>query len=105
MSVSILKNEICFGSSFKITDEYKYKSLEIGLITISVIGNLYNNQFEFNNNNLNRLYGNQNLTNFLNSAIQSERINLKYSISNFLKNQENDLQRFITKSSKYYLYD
>ncbi len=99
------ENEICFGSSFKITDEYKYKSLEIGLITISVIGNLYNNQFEFNNNNLNRLYGNQNLTNFLNSAIQSERINLKYSISNFLKNQENDLQRFITKSSKYYLYD
>ena len=99
------ENEICYGSSFKVTDKYKYKSLETGIYKLSIIKNLYKDKFQFNPSTLNKLYGNESLTNYLNSTILTDKVNKEESVLNFLTKERNDIERFIKKSYKYHLYD
>ena len=99
------KNQTCYGSSLEITDKYRYKSLETALYEIYIIKNLYKDQFQFNAKTLNKLYGDKSLSNYLNSGAKSDEISIKESVFDFLMKQRNDINRFIKKSSKYYLYD
>jgi len=99
------ENKICYGSSFEVTDKYKYRSLETGLYNLSMIKNLYENKFQFTPNIINKLYGNESLSNYLDNGTPSDEIEAGKYLFNFLAKERKDIEKFIKKSSKYFLYD
>ena len=104
-SLSKFENKICYGSSFEVTDKYKYRSLETGLYNLSMIKNLYENKFQFTPNIINKLYGNESLSNYLDNGTPSDEIEAGKYLFNFLAKERKDIEKFIKKSSKYFLYD
>ena len=99
------ENDTCYGSIFNITEKHKYKALETALRKISIINENYNDKFNFNSNTLNKLYGNNSLTNYLNTSSQYDNINKQDALLDLLHKEEKALKRFSKKSLKYYLYN
>ena len=99
------ENDTCYGSIFKITEKHKFKALETALRKISIINENYDDKFNFNSISLNNLYGNNSLTNYLNTSSQSNNINKQDALLELLKNEKKSLKRFSKKSLKYHLYN
>ncbi len=99
------ENDICYGSVFKVTEKHKFKALETALSKISIINENYDDKFNFNSTSLNKLYGNNSLTSYLNTSSQSKKINKQDAFGDFLQNERKALKSFSKKSSKYYLYN
>ena len=99
------ENDICYGSVFKVTEKHKFKALETALRKISIINENYDDKFNFNSTSLNKLYGNNSLTSYLNASSQSKKINKQDAFGDFLQNEKKSLKSFSKKSLKYYLYN
>ena len=99
------ENDICYGSIFKITEKHKFKALETALRKISIINENYDDKFNFNSISLNNLYGNNSLTDYLNTSSQSNNINKQDALLELLKNEKKSIKRFSKKSLKYHLYN
>ena len=51
------------------------------------------------------LYGNESLSNYLDNGTPSDEIEAGKYLFNFLAKEKKDIEKFIKKSSKYFLYD
>ena len=99
------ENDICYGSIFKITKKHKFKALETALRKISIVNENYEDEFNFNSISLNKLYGSNSLTSYLNTSSKPNNINTQDAFLNLLQNEKESLKSFSKKSLKYYLYN
>ena len=99
------ENDTCYGSIFKITEKHKFKALETALRKISIVNENYDDEFNFNSISLNKLYGNNSLTSYLNTSSQPNNINKQDAFLDLLQNEKKSLKSFSKKSLKYYLYN
>ena len=99
------ENDTCYGSIFKITEKHKFKALETALRKISIVNENYDDEFNFNSISLNKLYGNNSLTSYLNTSSKPNNINTQDAFLDLLQNEKKSLKSFSKKSLKYYLYN
>jgi len=99
------ENDTCYGSIFKITEKHKFKALETALRKISIVNENYEDEFNFNSISLNKLYGNNSLTSYLNTSSKPNNINTQDAFLNLLQNEKESLKSFSKKSLKYHLYN
>ncbi|MEN8192879.1 MAG: DUF1343 domain-containing protein [Bacteroidota bacterium] len=89
------KNVICNGISIKVIDKKKINALRFGITTLAAIHKLYPDDFKYRKNWLNKLFGNEYL---------SEMINNNDSPTKIFQKWESDIKQFKFLREKYLLY-
>ena len=71
------KNQKCNGIEVWVTDRNQYKSIDVGVLTLFSIYNMYPNKIKIKESGLNRLWGSNDLYKKLMRGVTADNI-LKY---------------------------
>ncbi len=90
------KNRVCNGIRIQIETTQNFYPVQFGLALISTLKKLYPNDFQINTARMNRLVGDDKVTQMLNNAVNYKEI---------VKYYEEELNQFKKLRTKYLLYN
>lgn len=90
------KNQVCNGIRIQVETTQDFYPVQFGLALVSTLKKLYPNDFQINTARMNRLVGDDKITEMLNNAVDFREM---------VKYYENELNQFKQLRTKYLLYN